>query len=113
MCSDVFFIKSAEKSQVGFISFGKEASSNPFRRGALGEVKHSDWVGVRVYGTELSWGSLQSGTKPASQSVVRGRLMSPATVLKASLPWKQAPCLRHICISPRPCIYYVLGTSTG
>lgn len=72
MCSDIFFIKPAEKSQVGFISFGKEASSNPVLREALGEVKHSDWVRVRVCGTAISRGSLQSGTKPASQLVVRG-----------------------------------------
>lgn len=33
-----FFIKPAEKSQVFFISFGKEASSDPVLREALGEV---------------------------------------------------------------------------
>lgn len=53
MCLGIF-IKSAEERQVGFMSFGKEASLNPILRGALGEVKHSDWVGLRVYGTELS-----------------------------------------------------------
>lgn len=53
MCLGIF-IKSAEERQVGFMSFGKEASLNPILRGVLGEVKHSDWVGLRVYGTELS-----------------------------------------------------------
>lgn len=36
-----FFIKSAEKSQIGFTSFGKEASSNPLLRGALRAVRYS------------------------------------------------------------------------
>lgn len=40
MCSDIF-ITSAEKRQVGVLSFAKEAISNPVLRGALGEVKHS------------------------------------------------------------------------
>lgn len=35
-CVQTFFIKSAEKSQVDFISFGKEANSKPVLRGALG-----------------------------------------------------------------------------
>lgn len=35
MCLGIF-IKSAEERQVGFMSFGKEASLNPILRGALG-----------------------------------------------------------------------------
>lgn len=88
MCSGIF-IKSAELRQVGFMSFGKEASSNPVLRGALREVKHSDWVRLRVYGTELSKGRLQSDMKPVGQSVVRGSLTHHATILKASLPRKR------------------------